>query len=71
MDLFLKRMSAVSTGADIDALCVGPGFVERKDFFTSLFEKLKVQEEVKNIRVCHISDSLHASQKRYLSNASG
>eukprot|EP00064_Thunnus_orientalis_P010285 superscaffoldBa00001382_g10311 len=37
-------------GADIDALCVGPGFVERKDFFTSLFEKLKAQEEVKDIR---------------------
>ncbi|KAM7368172.1 hypothetical protein PAMP_014418 [Pampus punctatissimus] len=31
--------------ADIDALCVGPGFIERKVFFTSFFEKLKVQEE--------------------------
>ncbi|XP_044024323.1 poly(A) polymerase type 3-like [Siniperca chuatsi] len=39
-----------SKGADIDALCVGPGFLERKDFFTSFFEKLKAQEEVKDIR---------------------
>ncbi|XP_062293770.1 poly(A) polymerase type 3-like [Scomber scombrus] len=37
-------------GADIDALCVGPGFVERKEFFTSFFEKLKAQEEVEDIR---------------------
>uniref|UniRef100_A0A4W6DAL5 Poly(A) polymerase n=1 Tax=Lates calcarifer TaxID=8187 RepID=A0A4W6DAL5_LATCA len=39
-----------SKGADIDALCVGPGFLERKDFFTSFYEKLKAQEEVKGIR---------------------
>uniref|UniRef100_A0A3P8THV2 polynucleotide adenylyltransferase n=1 Tax=Amphiprion percula TaxID=161767 RepID=A0A3P8THV2_AMPPE len=39
-----------SKGADIDALCVGPGFLDRKDFFTSFFEKLKAQEEVKDIR---------------------
>uniref|UniRef100_A0A8C3A6Y4 Poly(A) polymerase n=1 Tax=Cyclopterus lumpus TaxID=8103 RepID=A0A8C3A6Y4_CYCLU len=38
-----------SKGADIDALCVGTRFVERKDFFTSFFEKLKAQKEVKNI----------------------
>ncbi|KAM7382299.1 hypothetical protein PAMA_012926 [Pampus argenteus] len=37
-------------GADIDALCVAPGFIERKVFFTSFFEKLKAQEEVKDIR---------------------
>uniref|UniRef100_A0A3Q1I2S9 polynucleotide adenylyltransferase n=1 Tax=Acanthochromis polyacanthus TaxID=80966 RepID=A0A3Q1I2S9_9TELE len=37
-------------GADIDALCVGPGFLDRKDFFTSFFEKLKAQKEVKDIR---------------------
>uniref|UniRef100_A0A8C4HQP0 polynucleotide adenylyltransferase n=1 Tax=Dicentrarchus labrax TaxID=13489 RepID=A0A8C4HQP0_DICLA len=39
-----------SKGADIDALCVGPGFIERKDFFTSFFEKLKAQKEVKDLR---------------------
>uniref|UniRef100_A0AAQ6AFQ6 Poly(A) polymerase n=1 Tax=Amphiprion ocellaris TaxID=80972 RepID=A0AAQ6AFQ6_AMPOC len=39
-----------SKGADIDALCVGPGFLDRKDFFTSFFEKLKAQKEVKDIR---------------------
>uniref|UniRef100_A0A3Q3FJC4 polynucleotide adenylyltransferase n=1 Tax=Kryptolebias marmoratus TaxID=37003 RepID=A0A3Q3FJC4_KRYMA len=38
-------------GSDIDVLCVGPGFLERTDFFTSFFEKLKAQEEVKDIRV--------------------
>ncbi|XP_069559155.1 poly(A) polymerase type 3-like [Brachyistius frenatus] len=37
--------------ADIDALFVGPGFLERKDFFTSFYEKLKAQEAVKDIRV--------------------
>ncbi|XP_008294536.1 poly(A) polymerase type 3-like [Stegastes partitus] len=37
-------------GADIDALCVGPGFLDRKEFFTSFFEKLKAQGEVKDIR---------------------
>ncbi|XP_022612748.1 poly(A) polymerase beta [Seriola dumerili] len=44
-------MGAHSKGADIDALCVGPGFLERKDFFTSFYEKLRAQQEVKDIRV--------------------
>ncbi|XP_033506808.2 poly(A) polymerase type 3-like [Epinephelus lanceolatus] len=39
-----------SKGADIDVLCVGPGFLERKDFFTSFFQKLKAHEDVKDIR---------------------
>uniref|UniRef100_A0A669C5W2 Poly(A) polymerase n=1 Tax=Oreochromis niloticus TaxID=8128 RepID=A0A669C5W2_ORENI len=39
-----------SKGADIDALCVGPGFLERKAFFTSFFAKLKAQKEVKDIQ---------------------
>lgn len=38
-------------GADIDALCVSPRHVERTDFFTSFYEKLKEQEEVKDLRV--------------------
>ncbi|XP_076592802.1 poly(A) polymerase type 3-like [Chaetodon auriga] len=39
-----------SKGADVDVLCVGPGFITREDFFTSFFEKLKIQKEVKDIR---------------------
>lgn len=41
-------------GADIDALCVAPRHVERSDFFTSFYEKLKQQEEVKDLRVCDL-----------------
>nr|XP_046230784.1 poly(A) polymerase type 3-like [Scatophagus argus] len=44
------HLGAHSKGADIDVLCVGPGFLERDDFFTSFFEKLKAQEEVRDIR---------------------
>ncbi|NWY39434.1 PAPOG polymerase, partial [Sylvia atricapilla] len=36
--------------SDIDALCVAPSHVERSDFFQSFFEKLRNQEEVKNLR---------------------
>ncbi|XP_039999650.1 poly(A) polymerase type 3-like [Xiphias gladius] len=43
-------LGAHSKGADIDVLCVGPGFLERKDFFTSFNEKLKAQKDVKDIR---------------------
>lgn len=53
--------SAILTGADIDALCVGPGFLERKAFFTSFFAKLKAQKEVKDIQVSHITESLYES----------
>lgn len=38
-------------GADIDALCVTPRHVERTDFFSSFYDKLKEQEEVKDLRV--------------------
>lgn len=44
-------------GADIDALCVAPRHVERSDFFTSFYEKLKQQEEVKDLRVCEWPDT--------------
>ncbi|NWI54207.1 PAPOG polymerase, partial [Calyptomena viridis] len=36
--------------SDIDALCVAPSHVERSDFFQSFFDKLRSQEEVKNLR---------------------
>ncbi|GAB1297772.1 Poly(A) polymerase alpha [Apodemus speciosus] len=36
--------------ADIDALCVAPRHVDRSDFFTSFYDKLKLQEEVKDLR---------------------
>ncbi|XP_009079137.1 PREDICTED: poly(A) polymerase gamma, partial [Acanthisitta chloris] len=44
------RLGVHTKGADIDALCVAPSHVERSDFFQSFFEKLKNQEEVKNLR---------------------
>ncbi|XP_040898818.1 poly(A) polymerase type 3-like [Toxotes jaculatrix] len=44
------HLGAHTKGADIDALCVGPGFLERKDFFTSFYEKLKAQKEVTEIQ---------------------
>ncbi|XP_076873929.1 poly(A) polymerase alpha [Brachyhypopomus gauderio] len=44
------RLGVHTKGADIDALCVSPRHVERSDFFTSFYEKLKEQEEVKDLR---------------------
>ncbi|XP_067097609.1 poly(A) polymerase alpha [Osmerus mordax] len=44
------RLGVHTKGADIDALCVSPRHVERTDFFTSFYEKLKEQEEVKDLR---------------------
>ncbi|KAK7922607.1 hypothetical protein WMY93_009509 [Mugilogobius chulae] len=38
-------------GADVDLLCVGPGFVPRAAFFTSFVEKLKTHNAVQFIRV--------------------
>lgn len=43
--------SLFSSGADIDALCVAPRHVERSDFFSSFFEKLKGHDEIKDLRV--------------------
>uniref|UniRef100_A0A8D0EUI7 polynucleotide adenylyltransferase n=1 Tax=Strix occidentalis caurina TaxID=311401 RepID=A0A8D0EUI7_STROC len=37
-------------GADTDAVSVAPRHVERSDSFQSFFEKLKHQEEIKNLR---------------------
>ncbi|XP_063079348.1 poly(A) polymerase alpha isoform X2 [Engraulis encrasicolus] len=44
------RLGVHTKGADIDALCVAPRHVERTDFFSSFIEKLKEQEEVKDLR---------------------
>ncbi|KAM4633528.1 poly(A) polymerase beta-like isoform 1-T1 [Polymixia lowei] len=44
------RLGVHTKGADIDALCVAPRHVQRIDFFTSFYEKLKTQEEVKDLR---------------------
>jgi hypothetical protein len=46
------RLGVHTKGADIDALCVAPRHVDRSDFFTSFYDKLKLQEEVKDLRVC-------------------
>lgn len=44
------RLGVHTKGADIDALCVAPRHVDRSDFFASFYEKLKLQEEVKDLR---------------------
>nr|XP_027812022.1 poly(A) polymerase beta [Marmota flaviventris] len=44
------RLGVHTKGADIDALCVAPRHVDRSDFFTSFYDKLKLQEEVKDLR---------------------
>ncbi|TRY77582.1 hypothetical protein DNTS_007218 [Danionella cerebrum] len=44
------RLGVHTKGADIDALCVAPRHVERTDFFSSFYERLKEQEEVKELR---------------------
>ncbi|XP_063751441.1 poly(A) polymerase type 3-like [Eleginops maclovinus] len=44
------HLGVASKGADIDILCVGPGFLQRKDFFSSFVGKLKRQREVKDTR---------------------
>ncbi|XP_016392131.1 poly(A) polymerase gamma-like isoform X1 [Sinocyclocheilus rhinocerous] len=44
------RLGVHTKGADIDALCVAPRHVERTDFFSSFFEKLKQHDEIKDLR---------------------
>uniref|UniRef100_A0A4W5NB05 polynucleotide adenylyltransferase n=1 Tax=Hucho hucho TaxID=62062 RepID=A0A4W5NB05_9TELE len=54
------RLGVHTKGADIDALCVAPRHVERTDFFSSFLDKLKEQEEVKDLRLRFDIDILFA-----------
>lgn len=45
------RLGVHHKGADIDALCVAPRHIDRSDYFTSFFEKLKTVPEVTELRV--------------------
>ncbi|KAB0345499.1 hypothetical protein FD754_022425 [Muntiacus muntjak] len=45
------RLGVHTKGADIDALCVAPRHVDQSDFFTSFYDKLKLQEEVKDLKL--------------------
>lgn len=45
------RLGVHSKGSDIDALCIAPRSIERTDYFSSFYEKLKDRTEVKELRV--------------------
>lgn len=42
---------SITSGADIDTVCIAPGHVDRSDFFSSFVEVLKHTPEVKDLRV--------------------
>lgn len=47
------RLGVHQKGADIDALCVAPRHIDRSDYFTSFFEKLKSHPDVTDLRVSY------------------
>ena len=44
------RLGVHTKGADIDTLCLAPRHVDRSDFFSSFYDILKQQPEVKDLR---------------------
>ena len=45
------RLGVHHRGADIDALCVAPRHIDRSDYFSSFFDKLKQHSQVTDLRV--------------------
>lgn len=50
-------------GADIDTLCVFPSQVDRRDFFTTLLDKLRGHPDITNIIVCRLCTFREPPQK--------
>ncbi|KAM3968626.1 poly(A) polymerase hiiragi isoform 1-T2 [Aphomia sociella] len=44
------RLGVHHRGADIDALCVAPRHIDRTDYFSSFYDLLKLQPQVKDLR---------------------
>ena len=44
------RLGLITKGSDIDTLCVVPRHIERAEFFTSFYEVLKTQEDIKDLK---------------------
>lgn len=45
------RLGVHQKEADIDALCVAPRHIDRQDYFTNFFDKLKKCADVEELRV--------------------
>lgn len=57
------RLGVYSEGADIDALCVAPRHIDRNEFFTSFYEKLKNCSYVTELRVSVLNLSARKKDK--------